>query len=118
MKRLILGIVVLLIAVGICVIAWPTYNFREINYVGMTRDQVVADCASYDRFLDGQIMIKVDATFYYFKTVEEIRNDAKIMNALDWDINFKKGFSRTHFFEIHFEKDVVTEQRKSWYSDL
>jgi hypothetical protein len=117
-KKLIVGIGVLLFAVGIYVIAWPPHGFRKINYVGMTRDQVVAECASHDRFLDGQIMIEVGPVFHYFKTVEEIRNDAQIMSAPQWGINFKRGFIRTHYFVVHFEKDVVSKQSKSWYGDL
>ena len=111
-------IVLLLAAVAVFLIARPPHGLRTINYVGMTRDQVVAECASHDRFRDGQIMILVGHGFHYFKTVEEIRKDEFIMRAPEWGLNFKQRLIRTHYFVLQFEKDVVVRQSKSWYGDI
>lgn len=118
MKKRLLILLSLVFVVGLFLVLRPPHGFRNFNYVGMTREQIIAQCPSYDRFLDGQIMILVEPAFCYFKTADEIRKNPEVMKAPKWGINFKRGLVRTHFFEVYFENDVVVRQNKSWYGDI
>jgi hypothetical protein len=117
-KKIALFVLLVAILSGVVYVVWPSHGFGEINYVGMTREQVIEACERYDRFLDDKIMIMAGPEFHYHSTGEEVRRNAVLMGAPTWGVNFKSGLVRTHYFVVHFENDVVVRQERSYYGDL
>jgi len=114
-KRPVIIFGLLLFVAVILSLLHPWRGFRETQYVGMTRDQIIAECPSYDRFDGGKIMILVGSAFHYFNTTAEIQTNTLIMQAPQWGVNFKKGLTRTRYVDLYFENDIVIKQVKSWY---
>ena len=99
----------------------PPHGFKDINYVGKSRDEIIILCETeFDRFVDNEIMIHAGGAFYYFNNADEIKKNNFIMNEEIWWVNFKTHIfsGRKHFFELTFKDNKVIKQKKNWYGDI
>jgi hypothetical protein len=125
MKKIITALALFATIAGVSFVVYkfitlPTEEFKKLDYVGMTRDEILTEVNSYDKVLDNKIMLAVGPglQFYYFETIDDIRKNSKIINRETWLINFKQGLIRKYFFEIKFKDNIVIGQNIKWFSGL
>ena len=108
--------------------------FDPTPLIGLTKEEVLE--LAFDRYPKighGELNIIVQRTNkygklgpcenLYYKTIEEAKNDAKLMSSDIWETNERKKFSisilqKVEVYVFYFENGkVVNVERKNWYRE-
>lgn len=114
----------------LCFAFWRAFIYYEIppqeNFIGMTRQQVAEWADKNGRLLYleknhpqyGTIKLKTGPLNRFYKSTNDIFNDANVMKEPIWDIGWKELKGGVRFaWRVKFENDIVIENTYTTISD-
>ena len=112
---------------GLFMLSACTCTGKSYHFVGMSRADVVKKHLIMPDTVNPRngelnIMIGIGPGCFYFKNADDLMNNEYVMSSDRWII--KRGFrknlfkTKTYYYEIIFQNDIVTEQKVGWISDL
>jgi len=109
---------VLLFLLGYGILAALTfYHPNEINFIGMTKYQVVS-CLDAS-LKNGQFLIEIDGCSFYFKDTSSAMENPIVLNSNKWNVNYLYRCWGLYIYEqeLSFEGNKVVKQKVICYSD-